>query len=246
MRKPVMPYVNNKGAHQPAHPCSLISTCFVCCLDSIIPILANFQTFKALAGLCNLAGWFESNLVTNPQRQVFLRIWHGSYIEQEEAWEKEPVIVPHWMAEHVHLKDHYMSPRMTKPTKWRVPSEYSGQYSLCTQWVAEDPGFLHTEREDSDQTGRMPRLIWVFAGHTRHFAGLSHCGSYQDPISCETSLNEHDKQQRSLVTMGLSNQHHYQKYPKNLDPQKFALTNIKYGQVLKMFWVVVCINKITD
>ena len=34
-----MPYVNNKGADQPAHPRSLISTFVVRCLDSI-PILA--------------------------------------------------------------------------------------------------------------------------------------------------------------------------------------------------------------
>ena len=36
--------------------------------------------------------------------------------------------------------------------------------SLCTQWVANDPSFLHADSEDSDQTGRMPRLIWVFTG----------------------------------------------------------------------------------
>ena len=36
---------------------------------------------------------------------------------------------------------------------------------LCTQWVAKDPSFLHANSKDSDQTGRMPRLIWVFAGH---------------------------------------------------------------------------------
>ena len=33
-------HVNNKGADQPAHPCSLISTFVVRYLDSIIPILA--------------------------------------------------------------------------------------------------------------------------------------------------------------------------------------------------------------
>ena len=38
--------------------------------------------------------------------------------------------------------------------------------SLCAQWVAKDPSFLHADSEDSDQTGRMPRLIWVFAGCT--------------------------------------------------------------------------------
>ena len=32
-----MPYVNNKGADQPTHPRSLISTFVVWCLDSIIP-----------------------------------------------------------------------------------------------------------------------------------------------------------------------------------------------------------------
>ena len=34
---------------------------------------------------------------------------------------------------------------------------------LCTLWVAKDQNFLHVDSEDADQTGRMPRLIWVFA-----------------------------------------------------------------------------------
>ena len=34
---------------------------------------------------------------------------------------------------------------------------------------------LHAESEDFDLTGRMPRLIRVFAGHTGHFVVLS-CG----------------------------------------------------------------------
>ena len=29
--------------------------------------------------------------------------------------------------------------------------------------------FLHANSEDSDQTGRMPRLIWFFTGRTCHF-----------------------------------------------------------------------------
>ena len=41
--------------------------------------------------------------------------------------------------------------------------------SLCAQWVAKDPSFVHAVCEDSDQTGRMPRLVWVFAGLTCHF-----------------------------------------------------------------------------
>ena len=40
---------------------------------------------------------------------------------------------------------------------WRTPG------SLATYWV---------HSEDSDQTGRMPRLIGVFAGRTCHFVGF--------------------------------------------------------------------------
>ena len=36
-----LPNANNKGADQPAHPRSLISTFVVHCLDSNIPILAK-------------------------------------------------------------------------------------------------------------------------------------------------------------------------------------------------------------
>ena len=41
--------------------------------------------------------------------------------------------------------------------------------SLATHWA---------HSEGSDQTGRMPRLIWVFAGHTCTLLVLSCCGSY--------------------------------------------------------------------
>ena len=44
--------------------------------------------------------------------------------------------------------------------------------SLCAQWVAKDPSFLSVDSEDSDQTGRMHRLIWVFAGRTDHLVGF--------------------------------------------------------------------------
>ena len=49
-----------------------------------------------------------------------------------------------------------------------VPSEDSDQplhspslirVLRCAQWVAKDPSFLQADSEDSDQTGRMPRLI---------------------------------------------------------------------------------------
>ena len=42
--------------------------------------------------------------------------------------------------------------------------------SLCAQWVGKDQSFLRADSEDSDQTGRMPRLSLRWA-HT-HFVGF--------------------------------------------------------------------------
>ena len=84
-----------------------------------------------------------------------------------------------------------MSHDMTKPTKWlcaqrrlRSATQISlgirpvwSESSLCTQWVAKDPSFLHADSENSDQTGRTPRLIWVFAGCTVTLLVLSCRGS---------------------------------------------------------------------
>ena len=48
------PYANNKGADQPAHPRSLISTFVVRCLDSMIYMYTCYiQRFKILASFCS-------------------------------------------------------------------------------------------------------------------------------------------------------------------------------------------------
>ena len=46
--------------------------------------------------------------------------------------------------------------------------------SLATHWV---------HSEDSDQTGRMPRLIWVFAGRTAILLVLSWGGSFSPRVT---------------------------------------------------------------
>ena len=77
---------------------------------------------------------------------------------------------------------HDLSHLMTKPAKWHVRpvktqlnlgirsvwsesslSAWRKLRSLATHWV---------HSEDYDQTGRRPRLIWVFAGRTYHFVGF--------------------------------------------------------------------------
>ena len=72
---------------------------------------------------------------------------------------------------------HYKSSKMTlRPAKTQISLGIHpvwSESSLCAQWVAKDPSFLHVDSEDSDQTRRMPRLIRVFAGHTRLRLSLS-------------------------------------------------------------------------
>ena len=67
----------------------------------------------------------------------------------------------------------HMSRLMTKPTKWHVrpamASAWGKLWSLAINWA---------HSEDSDQTGRMPRLIWVFAGRIVTLLVLSWGGSY--------------------------------------------------------------------
>ena len=65
-----MPYANNKGADQPAHPRSLISTFIVHYLDSLIYILDLSKVSRFyLASAAERAG-------LNPWRQVFA--WCGT------------------------------------------------------------------------------------------------------------------------------------------------------------------------
>ena len=59
MRKLFLAYANNKGADQSAHPCSLISTIVVRCLDSLISLVSISEisslylySVSAQAGLC--------------------------------------------------------------------------------------------------------------------------------------------------------------------------------------------------
>ena len=71
-----------------------------------------------------------------------------------------------------------------------APSEDTDQPG---QWVAKDPSFLHANSEDSDQTGRMPRLIWVFAGRTLILFVLSCRGSFDDDSDTTIKIQTSNK-----------------------------------------------------
>ena len=73
-------------------------------------------------------------------------------------------------------------PRHDKTNKMRERPVWSGSSpsawrklgSLATHWA---------HSQDSDHTGQMPRLIWVFAGHTVTLLVLSCPGSYVTYLS---------------------------------------------------------------
>ena len=57
-----MSYANNKGADQPAHPCSLISAFIVRCLDSVMSLVSVTKISSLM---------LASDLVGNSGRHVF-------------------------------------------------------------------------------------------------------------------------------------------------------------------------------
>ena len=78
-----------------------------------------------------------------------------------------------------------LSRDMTKPTKcaqrWLRSAWASAQSDQSSLSAWKKLGSLATHwahSEDSDQTGRMPRLIWVFAGRIHILLVLSCCGSF--------------------------------------------------------------------
>ena len=80
----------------------------------------------------------------------------------------------------------HMSSLTTKPTKWHVrPAKTQTSLGICQVWSESSLsawrklGSLSTHwahSKDSDQTGWMPRLIWVFAGCTVILLVLSRSG----------------------------------------------------------------------
>ena len=139
------------------------------------------MTAKTLIRLGGCPGWSESSLGV---QDIWLVLpWCSSVY----------VIFPCWTFLPVQIRKFHLSHLVTKPTQWHVhPAKTQislgirpvwSESSLCAQWVAEGPSFLHRDSEDSDQTGRMPRLIWVFDGRTRTLLVLSRGGSFVIMIS---------------------------------------------------------------
>ena len=68
---------------------------------------------------------------------------------------------------------HDITNKMTVPQISLGIHQVWSEFSLYAKREAKDQSFLHADSEDSDQTGWMPRLTWVFAGRTCHFVGFA-------------------------------------------------------------------------
>ena len=125
--------------------------------------------------------WSESSLGTHAILLVLSR--GGSYLELSQSsyrvrlWIATAVIATAgcWMK--------IWAASWQKPTKWPLrPAENPISLGICPFMLIsvfampsigrDDPRCLHVDSVYSDQTGWMPRLIWVFARGTGHFVGF--------------------------------------------------------------------------
>ena len=136
------------------------------------------RNFKPLASFCGCAGRFESTLVGNPEdrftrdRAHLMPFLVFVFLSRFVVW-SVPILVFAFSST-FQLQDVYEPPRdktnkmPVRPTKTQISLGDSDQpghpprlirvFAVCSM-VAKDPSFLHTDSEDSDQTGRMARLI---------------------------------------------------------------------------------------
>ena len=126
----LMPYANNKGADQPAHPRSLISTFVVRCLDSVMSLVSvtkssslMLASVAAQAGLC-LAG-------SEIPKTRFVLSW--------------PTFIWIWACAWQNKQNDMCAQR-------RLRSGWASESSLCSLWVAKDINLLQANSEDSDQS----------------------------------------------------------------------------------------------
>ena len=133
----------------------------------VLYILFLYPKFKP--SFCGCAGWFVSYLVANSE----------DWVSHDEAHILQSRLkrLCYFTIEPRHDKTNKVTVRLAKTQISLGIRPVCSESSLCTQWVAKDPSFLHADNEDVDQTGRMPRLIWVFAGHTLILFVLSCRGS---------------------------------------------------------------------
>ena len=188
-------YASSEGSGEPAHPRSLARTSAARSYKQLVK--RNLQTESQIPGPSEWLGMRSNNLSwRNARRHKFA--WRGSNNKVADQttwiWRLVGVFVFFCILHEQVLSwcSTNISHLMTKATQWHV-HQAKTQISLGIRPVwSESPlsvwrklGSLATQwahSEDSDQTWRMPRLIWVFVGHTVILLVLSWGSSYMHEI----------------------------------------------------------------
>ena len=73
----LMSYANNKGADQPAHPCSLISAFVVHCLDSVMSLISSLMLASVAEQATLSLTWSETPEDTFSHDEAILLLMTG-------------------------------------------------------------------------------------------------------------------------------------------------------------------------
>ena len=160
-----LPYANNKGADQPAHSRSLISVFVFCCLDSITTIL-----FKSKLSSLYLVSVNAQTGLSLPWSQTpktgFLMMRRKLTLDRLLAAAKKTRIRA-W------AQQNWQNHLSTQQRLWmKINVTCLWWESCCPHEEAWSPCLSLESTANSDQTERMPRVFWVFAGCTSHFVGF--------------------------------------------------------------------------
>ena len=168
-----MPYANNKGADQPAYPCSLISTFVVRSLDSIISLASIFYNCMTLAlSVAEQAGLSRTWSQT-PEDRFSHDVAHT--IKIITLLELSYKII---LANQFQVRE----PRNFKPTRNEPPHDKINKMTV------------HPAK--TDQPGHLPSLIRVFDMRSMGSKGLklSSCGQrrlWSDWADVQADLSLH-------------------------------------------------------
>ena len=136
-------------------------TCAICAVSDHPVHVLSVHTFCSIKWFCRFRQLMPWSDYAGALADLGLRYPHmpeGTFLHGAE------LPLPYWsLREHrsccVDAKAYpYLRHLMTKPIKWHV-CQAKTQISLVFRSLATN--WAHSK--DSDQTGRMPRLIWVFA-----------------------------------------------------------------------------------
>ena len=155
----------SEDSDQPWHPSSLIRVFTVCMKKAWVlsyPLSAQRKLWS---------DWVDT------QADLSLRWAHMPFCwfcYDAAHFAYKPVSLPNWL--HMIWATAWQNQQNDLCTQQRPRSAWastqSDKNSLCAQWVAKDPRFRQVDSKDSDQSGWMPRLIWVVAGRTCHSVGF--------------------------------------------------------------------------